>query len=60
MLTNQSTTTWQQPKNGNKTNNKSPYGPVILGTQKISRFLSTSQLMHIMLLVMAPSKMKAM
>ena len=39
-----------QPKNGRKTNNKSPYDPVTLGTKKISRFLSTSQLMQIMLL----------
>jgi hypothetical protein len=39
-----------QTKNGKKINNKSPYDPVILGTQKISRFLSTSQLMQIMLM----------
>jgi hypothetical protein len=39
-----------QPKNEKKTNNISPYDPAILGTQKISRFLSTSQLMQIMLL----------
>ena len=39
-----------QPKNRKKTNNKPPYDPVILGTQKISKFLCTSQLMQIMLL----------
>jgi len=39
-----------QPKNRKKTNNKSPYDTVILGTQKISRFLSTLQLIQIMLL----------
>jgi hypothetical protein len=45
-----------QHKNGKKTNNKSPYDPVILGTKKISRFLRTSQLMQICFWVMASSK----
>jgi hypothetical protein len=49
MLKNQPTITVSQPNNGRKTKCKSQYAPGILGTQKISRFLSTSQLMQMLL-----------